>query len=109
MARPTRARGRVLTFAFLLAVVTYLDRVCISAAAPAIRRDLGLSLEEMSVVFSAFTLAYAIFEVPSGWLGDVRGPRSSADCASRGAGSASRRFWYARVSCWDRPWPPTRL
>jgi MFS family permease len=29
----------------------------------------------MSVVFSAFTLAYSLFEIPSGWLGDVRGPR----------------------------------
>ncbi len=75
MARPTRARGRVLTFAFLLAVVTYLDRICISAAAPSIMRDLGLSLEQMGVVFSAFTLAYSLFEVPSGWLGDRRGPR----------------------------------
>ena len=75
MARPTRVRGRVLTFAFLLAVITYLDRICISAAAPAIMRDLGLSVEQMSVVFSAFTLAYSVFEVPSGWLGDVRGPR----------------------------------
>src|SRR5262249_33472744 len=27
------------------------------------------------VVFSAFTLAYSLFEVPSGWLGDVMGPR----------------------------------
>ena len=71
----TRARGRVLTFAFLLAVVTYLDRICISAAAPSIMRDLGLSIEQMSIVFSAFTLAYSIFEVPSGWLGDMRGPR----------------------------------
>ena len=30
----------------------------------------------MSAVFSAFTLAYSLFEVPSGWLGDVRGPRT---------------------------------
>ena len=29
----------------------------------------------MSVVFSAFTLAYSLFEIPSGWLGDVKGPR----------------------------------
>jgi MFS family permease len=65
----------VLAFAFLLAVVTYLDRVCISAAAPAIMKDLHLSILQMSVVFSAFTLAYSIFEIPSGWLGDVRGPR----------------------------------
>src|SRR5437667_905336 len=72
---PFRARRRVLTFAFLLAVVTYLDRICISAAAPFIMEDLGLTVVQMSVVFSAFTLAYSLFEIPSGWLGDVRGPR----------------------------------
>jgi MFS family permease len=75
MARPSRARGRVLAFAFLLTVITYLDRICISAAAPAMMTDLHLTVPEMSVVFSAFTLAYAVFEVPSGWLGDRRGPR----------------------------------
>jgi MFS family permease len=66
----------VLAFAFFLAVVTYLDRICISAAAPAIMDDLHLDMLQMSVVFSAFTLAYSLFEVPSGWLGDVKGPRS---------------------------------
>jgi MFS transporter, ACS family, glucarate transporter len=71
----TRVRGRVLAFAFLLAVVTYLDRICISSAAPYIMEDLHLSLVQMSVVFSAFTLAYSLFEIPSGWLGDVKGPR----------------------------------
>jgi ACS family glucarate transporter-like MFS transporter len=72
---PSRVRARVLGFAFLLAVVTYLDRVCISAAAPYIMDDLHLSVLQMSVVFSAFTLSYSLFEIPSGWLGDVRGPR----------------------------------
>ena len=75
MATSTRVRGTVLAFAFLLAVVTYLDRVCISAAAPFIMEDLHLSVLQMGAVFSAFTLAYSLFEIPSGWLGDVRGPR----------------------------------
>jgi MFS transporter, ACS family, glucarate transporter len=75
MSRPTRTRRRVLIFAFLLSVVTYLDRICISAAAPYIMADLGLTVLQMSVVFSAFTLAYSLFEIPSGWLADVRGPR----------------------------------
>ena len=75
MPRPTRARGRVLTFAFLLSLITYLDRICISAAAPFIMADLQLTVLQMSAVFSAFTLAYSIFEIPSGWLADVRGPR----------------------------------
>src|SRR2546430_17611869 len=70
-----RARARVLTFAFFLGMVTYLDRICISAAAPFMMEDLGLTVLQMSAVFSAFTLAYSLFEIPSGWLGDVRGPR----------------------------------
>ena len=61
--------------AFFLAIVTYLDRVCISIATPFIMQDLGLTLVQMSTVFGAFTLAYSLFEVPSGWLGDVIGPR----------------------------------
>src|SRR5439155_4587727 len=75
MPPASRVRVRVLVFAFLLTVITYLDRICISAAAPFIMADLHLTVLQMSVVFSAFTLAYSIFEVPSGWLGDVRGPR----------------------------------
>ena len=50
-----RVRTRVLGFVFSLAAITYLDRICISAAAPYIMRDLGLSVLEMSWVFSAFT------------------------------------------------------
>ena len=75
MHRRSSARGRVLAFAFLLTVITYLDRICISAAAPYMMADLHLTVTQMSVVFSAFTLAYAVFEIPSGWLGDAHGPR----------------------------------
>jgi MFS family permease len=38
-------------------------------------KELDLSVLQMSIVFSAFTLSYSLFEIPSGWLGDVRGPR----------------------------------
>jgi len=55
--------------------VTYLDRICISAAAPSIMADLRLTMLQMGAVFSAFTLAYSLFEVPSGWRGDVVGAR----------------------------------
>jgi len=74
---PTRARRRVLWLIFALAVITYLDRLCISAAAPAITREFDLSPSQMGYVFSAFTLAYAAFEVPSGWLGDRFGARQA--------------------------------
>ncbi len=71
----THVRYKVLAMSVLLAAVTYLDRVCISITAPAMRHDLGLSQVQMSFVFSAFTLAYAIFEIPTGWWGDRVGTR----------------------------------
>jgi MFS family permease len=74
-SRGSRARTVVLLFAFLLAVVTYLDRVCISAAAPFISDELQLSTLEMGKVLSAFALSYSLFEIPSGWLVDRIGPR----------------------------------
>jgi len=73
--QPTRARHWVIVFAVTLAIITYIDRVCISQSADHIQRDLGFTKEQMSWVFSAFTLAYALFEIPAGWLGDRRGPR----------------------------------
>jgi MFS family permease len=72
---PTRARYRLLAFTLAMMAIAYLDRVCISTAAPAIKRDLGLGDAQMGYVFSAFTLAYALFEVPSGWLADRYGAR----------------------------------
>ena len=65
----------MLGFALAAMGVAYLDRVAISMAAPAMKADLGLSDTEMGYVFSAFTLAYALFEVPSGWLADRFGAR----------------------------------
>lgn len=72
---PTRARRKLLAFTTILAIITYLDRVAISSAAPAVRSEMGLDPVQMGWVFSAFTWAYAIFEIPSGWMGDVMGPR----------------------------------
>jgi MFS family permease len=72
---PSRARFTVLRFAFALSVITYLDRVCIATAAASIRQELKLGAIQMGLVFSAFTLAYALFEIPSGWLADTIRPR----------------------------------
>jgi len=71
----THVRYRVVAFTMTLAALTYLDRVCISIVAPNIMRDLRLSRMEMSYVFSAFTLAYALFEIPTAWWADRIGSR----------------------------------
>jgi len=66
----TRTRFTLLKLMFALSIITYIDRVCVSTAAPYIREALQLTPRQMGWVFSAFTLAYAVFEIPSGWLGD---------------------------------------
>jgi MFS family permease len=65
----------VLILAVLVSAITYLDRVCLSAAAPAITRELGLTDMQMGTAFSVFALAYGVFEIPMGWLGDHIGQR----------------------------------
>ena len=72
---PTRARHVVTAFAVTLAVITYVDRVGISVAVPLISQDLGLTSIQMGWALSAFGWAYAVFEIPGGWLGDRIGPR----------------------------------
>ncbi|HET6962627.1 MAG TPA: MFS transporter, partial [Terriglobia bacterium] len=71
----SHVRYKVLFFGVCLAAITYLDRVCISITAPDIMRELSLSPLQMSFVFSAFTIAYGLFEIPTGWWGDRVGTR----------------------------------
>ncbi len=75
-ARPSTVRYWVVVFAITLSVITYIDRVCISLAAPAITKDLQLTDKEMGWALSLFGIAYAAFEIPGGWLGDKLGARS---------------------------------
>lgn len=76
--RPTRVRYGVLAFCCTLAMITYLDRVCIGVSAPYLVAALGLSaVSDLRWANSAFNLAYAVFEVPTGWLGDVFGPKKT--------------------------------
>ncbi len=73
--RPTQVRFGVLGFACALSMITYLDRVCFGTVASNIQSEFGLSESQKGWLFGAFAFAYAIFEVPSGWLGDRFGAR----------------------------------
>jgi MFS family permease len=75
--KPTRVRYGVLGFACVLSMVTYLDRVCFGTVAIFMQREFNLDSVQLGYLFGAFTLAYAVFEIPSGWLGDVYGPRKT--------------------------------
>ncbi len=56
-------------------LVCYMDRSNISVAQPEIAKAFGLSKTTMAFVLSAFTWAYALGQVPAGWLGDRFGPK----------------------------------
>lgn len=60
---------------FLLSMLLYVDRVCISAAEKAVTKDLGLSGQQFSWILSAFALGYALCQTPAGILADRFGPR----------------------------------
>jgi ACS family glucarate transporter-like MFS transporter len=79
---PTRVRYGVLGFVSALSMITYLDRVCFGSAIESIIEEFktaslnpNLSPADFKWTFTFFTVAYAAFEIPSGWLGDVFGPR----------------------------------
>jgi ACS family glucarate transporter-like MFS transporter len=59
---------------FVLSMITYIDRACISSAKEPIAAELGLDDRAMGLVFSAFALGYALMQVPSGWFADRAGP-----------------------------------
>jgi ACS family glucarate transporter-like MFS transporter len=73
--RPTRTRYWVIVFAVSLAIVQYIDRVAISQAMPAIAAEMKFDAAQQGMIFSAFTMAYALFEIPTGWLGDKLGAK----------------------------------
>ena len=76
-AHPQRTKVRfvVLGVLCLLSGILYLDRICISQAVDPIQRDLGLSNTQTSYFLMAFTLAYGLFEIPTGRWGDRLGAR----------------------------------
>lgn len=68
-------RHQVLSFLFTLSAITYIDRTSISLLAADMKADLGIRNDAWGWVLSAFALSYALFELPTGALGDRIGPR----------------------------------
>ena len=73
--RASRVRHIVLGLTVAAYMITYMDRVVISAAVPTIQKEFGFSLATMSYIISSFRWGYALFQIPGGWFGDRIGPR----------------------------------
>jgi len=69
-------RYRVLALLCSLTTLTYLDRICISIVGVRIKSEFGLNNVQFGWVLASFSLAYALFEIPSGVIGDRIGPKA---------------------------------
>jgi sugar phosphate permease len=65
----------VLSLIWLMMLVAYFDRVNIAVAGPTISAALGLGKDQFGWVLSAFTLGYALLQVPGGYLADRFGAK----------------------------------
>jgi sugar phosphate permease len=74
-SKPTKTRWWILFLISLMYLIAYMDRSNISVAQPEIAKEFGLSKTAMGLVLAAFTWAYALGQIPAGWLGDRFGPR----------------------------------
>lgn len=68
-----KKRYQVLLVLSLLSMITFLDRVALSSASSSIMDSLHISTVQWGWILGMFTLAYASFEIPTGWLGDKFG------------------------------------
>ena len=73
--RPTHVRYVVMALLCALSFLTYFDRVCVMRASGEIKRNMNLTDHQLGLVFGAFWLAYALLEIPGGWMGDRFGTR----------------------------------
>ncbi|WP_076069593.1 MFS transporter [Sphingomonas montana] len=70
-----KKRHAVVGLLATLSVITFLDRMAIAVAGPAIQRDLNITPDQWGWVLGAYVIAYAVFEIPSGAMGDSHGYR----------------------------------
>lgn len=68
-------KQQVLGFLVVLAVITFLDRIAISVAAPRMQKDLHIETSLWGWIAGVFTLSYGLFEIPTGAMGDRLGQR----------------------------------
>lgn len=72
-----KKRYQVLLVLSLLSMITFLDRIALSSAGSSIMSNLNISPQNWGWILGMFTLSYASFEVPTGWLGDKFGGKKT--------------------------------
>jgi MFS family permease len=73
--RPTKVRFLTLGLCVAMAMLLYLDRYALSSLTGTLLGELHLTKEQLGRTFFAFFFAYALLQVPAGWLSDTLGAR----------------------------------
>ncbi len=74
-ATPTRVRWRIVILLAVIAGLTYIDRLSLGLAGKYIQEEFSFKTQTMGWILGAFSLGYALFHVPGGWLADRFGSR----------------------------------
>lgn len=105
---PSQVRHRIISVSVLMAFTLYVDRLCLAEIfkSELFLNDVSLSRNEMGDILGAFFWAYALMQVPSGWVSDRFGARRmltfyifawSAFTGLTGLMSTATGFFLARV------------
>ncbi len=71
----SHTRFLILAMVFIVTTVNYADRATLSITGPAMRHEFGFTDVQMGYMFSAFSWAYVLAQIPAGWLLDRFGAR----------------------------------
>ena len=82
----TNVRYWIVVMLFIVTAFNYGDRATLSIAGTSMAKDLGLDALGMGYVFSAFSWAYVIGQIPGGWLLDKFG---------------SKRVYFVSIFTWS--------
>ncbi|HVI98385.1 MAG TPA: MFS transporter [Sphingomonas sp.] len=99
-----KKRHLVLGLLGLVSIITFLDRMAIAVTGTTIQGELGITPDEWGWVLGAYVIAYAVFEVPSGAMGDRHGYRRELTRITiwwsvfTAATAACRNFWQLAAS-----------
>ena len=99
-----KKRHVVVSLLAALSIITFLDRMAISVTGPGIQKELGITPDQWGWVMGAYVFAYAVFEIPSGALGDRHGYRRELTRITiwwsffTAATAVCRNFWQMAAS-----------
>ena len=75
VAQRTNVRYGILLMIFIITTFNYADRATLSVTGTAMRKEFGIDAVQMGYIFSSFSWAYVLAQLPSGWLLDRFGAR----------------------------------